>query len=46
MTKRKGFEAEHSANEFAKKVNGEVKFTPIPDYMGMIPYWTVTWKEK
>lgn len=44
--KRKGFECEYSANEFAKKVGGKVKFSPIPDYMGMIPYWVVEWEEK
>ena len=46
MTNRKGFECEHNANEFAQKVEGTVKFSPLPDYMGMIPYWVVTWEEK
>lgn len=34
----KGFESEYEANKFAEKVNGEIKFSPLPDYMGMIPY--------
>lgn len=46
MTNRKGFESEYSASEFAKKVDGTVKFFPLPDYMGMIPYWVVTWESK
>lgn len=41
---RKGFENEYSANLFAEKVGGEVKFSPLPDYMGVIPYWVVVWE--
>ena len=44
--KRKGFESEHAAKEFAAKVSGTVRFSPLPDYMGMIPYWTVEWEEQ
>ena len=44
--KRKGFESEHAANEFAAKVGGTVRFSPLPDYNGMIPYWTVEWEEQ
>ena len=40
-----GFDYQEQAEEFAKKVNGEVKFSPLPDYMRMIPYWVVTWKK-
>ena len=40
-----GFEVEAWAKKFAEKVNGTVKFSPIPDYMGMINYWIVTWEE-
>lgn len=46
MKNRKGFESEYGANEFAKKVKGTVKFSPLPDYMGMIPYLIVTWEGK
>ena len=41
---RKGFETEVAAKRFAEKVNGTVKFTPLPDYMGMIPYWRVEYE--
>ena len=40
-----GFDCQYLAEEFAKKVKGKVKFSPLPDYMGMIAYWTVTWKK-
>ena len=40
-----GFEVEAWAKKFAEKVHGTVKFSPLPDYMGMIAYWVVTWKE-
>ena len=40
----KGFDSEHKAKEFAERVNGEVKFSPLPDYMGMIPYWKVEYE--
>lgn len=42
--KRKGFENEFAARKFAREVNGIVKFTPLPDYMGMINYWTVEYR--
>ena len=42
--KRKGFETEYSARKFAEKVNGTVKYTPLPDYMGVIDYWNVYYK--
>lgn len=45
MEKRKGFETEYAANEFAKKVGGVVEFKPLPDYMRMIPYWVVKWTD-
>ena len=38
---KKGFESEHAAEEFAAKTGGTVRFSPLPDYMGVIPYWTV-----
>ena len=41
VVKRKGFECESSARDFASKVNGVVKFSPLPDYMSMISYWVV-----
>lgn len=40
-----GFDCQYKAEEFAAKVRGKVKFSPLPDYMGMIAYWIVTWKE-
>ena len=41
-----GFECESLAKKYAEKVGGVVKFSPLPDYMGMIEYWIVTWQEK
>ena len=38
---KRGFESEHAAKEFAAKTGGTVRFSPLPDYMGEIPYWTV-----
>lgn len=46
MKKRKGFESEYAANKFAEKVGGVVEFKPLPDYMGMIPYWVVRYEDK
>lgn len=43
--KRKGFDSEYAAQSFAAKVNGTVRFSPLPGYMGMEPYWTVEWEE-
>ncbi len=43
--KRKGFETEYVARKFSENVGGTVKFSPLPDYMGMIPYWVVEWNE-
>ena len=40
-----GFECQCHAEKFAEKVNGKVKFSPLPDYMRMIPYWIVIWKK-
>lgn len=40
-----GFDCQDLAEKFAEKVHGKVKFSPLPDYMGMIPYWIVTWKK-
>lgn len=45
-TKQKGFDCQYLAEKFAKQVGGTVKFSPLPDYMGMIPFWIVTWKEQ
>lgn len=42
--KRKGFENEFAARKFAREVNGDVKFTPLPNYMGMISYWIVEYQ--
>lgn len=39
-----GFEVEAWAEKFAEKMHGTVKFSPLPDYMRMIPYWIVEWK--
>ena len=44
MENRKGFESEYAADKFAEKVGGKVEYKPLPDYMGMIPYWIVRWK--
>ncbi|MBD5504567.1 MAG: hypothetical protein HDR09_12795 [Lachnospiraceae bacterium] len=41
---KKGFETEYAAHKFADKVRGTVEYKPLPDYMGMIPYWIVRWK--
>ncbi len=41
---RKGFSTESAAKKFAEQVGGEVEFSPLPDYMDMIPYWVVEWK--
>lgn len=40
-----GFDCQYLAEEFAEKVNGKVKFSPLPDYMGMIAYWVVIWEK-
>ena len=40
-----GFDCQYQAEEFAAKVRGKVKFSPLPDYMGMIAYWVVIWKK-
>ncbi len=45
MKKKKGFESEVSATRFAEQVGGTVRFAPLPDYMGMTPYWAVEWTE-
>ena len=44
-TKRKCFDNEYLANEFAKSVNGRVEFRPLPDYMGVIPNWVVYYSD-
>lgn len=45
MKKKKVFNNEYSANEFAKKVNGTVRVSYLPDYMSVITIWIVEWEE-
>ena len=41
---KKVFESEYGANSFAKKVNGTVRMSWLPDYIGTITIWIVEWK--
>ena len=43
-TRWAGFDTQFKAEEYAAKVRGKVKFSPLPDYVGMIAYWIVIWK--
>ena len=44
MRVRKTFNTEESAREFAKKVNGTVKFVGLPNYMWVDYVWVVEWE--
>ena len=43
--KRKTFETEYAATEWAAKVNGTVKLLDLPDYNGVITVYVVEWEE-
>lgn len=42
--KRKVFETETKAKEFAKTVNGTVRISYLPDYMAVITIYVVEWE--
>ena len=44
MKKRKLFETESKANEWAVKVNGMVKIRDLPDYNSVITVYIVEWE--
>lgn len=41
---KKIFECEGLAREFAKKVNGTVRFSCLPGYMTTTAIWIVEWR--
>lgn len=45
MKKKKIFNNETSANDFAKKVNGSVRQSYLPNYMWVDIIWIVEWEE-
>lgn len=40
---KKYFETEYQANEFATKVNGNVRMSQLPGYMSVEIVWIVEW---
>jgi len=41
---KKVFITEYEANSYAKKVNGNVRMSWLPDYNSTITIWIVEWK--
>lgn len=46
MKKSKVFNNNYSANEYAKKVNGKVRQSYLPNYMWVDLIWVVEWEEE
>lgn len=40
---KKVFDSEYSAKKYAERVNGTVRTVNLPDYMGVVTCYVVTW---